>query len=118
MSAVALSEVVPIGEILRKDPRQAWSDQADIGRQWRALGYTEEPDFARACAEFDAFAGILRRFVLKLHFLPAHPGTGLDSIYVRDAACLAPRGFVLCQMGKALRRGEPAAVKEFCRSAE
>ncbi len=112
-----LSEVAPIREILLKDPRQAWSGQADIRGQWKALGYTEEPDFDRACAEYDAFAAILRHFVPEVHLLPVGKGTGLDSIYVRDAACLAPRGLVLCRMGKALRRGEPEAIGEFCRRA-
>ena len=115
MDSRTLSEIAPIREILLKDPRQAWSDQANVRSQWRALGYTEEPDFDRACAEFEAFVEVLRRFAPGVHFLPADTGTGLDSIYVRDAACLAPRGLVLCRMGKPLRRGEPAAVGEFCR---
>ncbi len=117
MDSGRLSEVAPIGEILLKDPRQAWSGQADIRKQWKALGYPEEPDFDRGCAEYDVFAGILRRFVPEIRVLPADTGTGLDSIYVRDAACLTPRGLVLCRMGKTLRRGEPAAIGEFCQRA-
>jgi N-dimethylarginine dimethylaminohydrolase len=117
MNSGTLSEVAPIARILLKDPRQAWSGQADIRGQWKNLGYTEEPDYDRACAEYDAFVGILRRFVPEVHLLPAGRGTGLDSIYVRDAACIAPRGLVLCRMGKALRRGEPEAVGQFCREA-
>ncbi|NTV81837.1 MAG: hypothetical protein HGA24_10510, partial [Candidatus Aminicenantes bacterium] len=39
------------------------------------------------------------------------------SIYVRDAACVAPRGLVLGRMGKALRKGEPRAIRDFCASA-
>ncbi|MGZ5424634.1 MAG: dimethylarginine dimethylaminohydrolase family protein [Candidatus Aminicenantales bacterium] len=117
MNSGTLSEVAPIARILLKDPRQAWSSQADIRGQWKNLGYTEEPDYERACAEYDEFVGILRRFVSEVHLLPAERGTGLDSIYVRDAACIAPRGLVLCRMGKALRRGEPEAVGQFCREA-
>jgi N-dimethylarginine dimethylaminohydrolase len=49
-----------------------------------------------------------------IRFLPVAEGTGLDSIYVRDAACVAPKGVILCRMGKELRRGEPGAVREFC----
>jgi N-dimethylarginine dimethylaminohydrolase len=113
MDTGTLSEVAPIRETLLKDPREAWSDQANIRGQWKALGYTQEPNMDGACAEYDAFAEILRRFVPEVRFLPAAGETGLDSIYVRDAACVGPRGLILCRMGKALRRGEPGAVGEF-----
>jgi arginine deiminase len=113
MTAGAQTEIGPIRMILLKHPREAWRDQENVRRQWQALNYTEEPDFARACDEYDAFAGILGRFVPEVRFLPAAEGTGLDSIYVRDAACVGPRGLVLCRMGKALRAGEPGAVREF-----
>ncbi len=111
------SEITPIGRILVKGPRQAWLDRESVGRQWRALGYTDEPDLGRAAAEHDALLEILGRFVPEIHVLPADDGTGLDSIYVRDAACVAPGGTILCRMGKALRRGEPRAVEAYCRRA-
>ncbi len=118
MDTGALNEVSPMRAVLLKHPRQAWHDQKSVSAQWKALGYTAEPDVARACEEFDAFAAILRRHVSQVRFLPAEPATGLDSIYVRDAACLAPRGVVLGRMGKALRRAEPRAVGAFCAKAE
>lgn len=111
------SEVAPIKSLLLKHPRQAWNDQDDIRRQWKALGYTEEPDLERAVAEYDRFVDILRGFVTDVHCLPADVRTGLDSIYVRDAACVAGRGIVLCRMGKLLRAGEPGAVGDFCAQA-
>lgn len=111
------SEIGPIGALLLKHPREAWLDQNNVGKQWRALGYAEEPDFDRACEEYDAFAGTLRRFVPEIHFLPGDPRTGLDSIYVRDAASVAPRGVILCRMGKPLRREEPRALGEYCAKA-
>ena len=114
MAFGAPSEIGPIREILLKHPREAWHDQENVRRQWQALGYSEEPDLAKACEEYDAFAGILGRFVSEVQKLPADPGTGLDSLYVRDAMCVAPRGIVLCRMGKALRAGEPGAAGEFC----
>jgi N-dimethylarginine dimethylaminohydrolase len=117
MDAGTLSEVAPIREVLLKDLRQAWSDQANIRRQWKALGYAGEPDLAAACDEYDAFVEILQGSVPGIHFLPADGRTGLDSIYVRDAVCVAPRGVILCRMGKDLRRGEPAAIGEFCAGA-
>ena len=114
MAQCVPSEVAPIGSLLLKHPREAWRDRENIRRQWPALSYTGEPDLARACDEYEAFVGILRLSVPDVRFLPFSEGTGLDSIYVRDAACVAPRGVVLCRMGKELRRSEPGAVREFC----
>ena len=111
------SEIAPVRSLFLKHPREAWNDQDDIRRQWKALGYTEEPDLAKAFAEYDRFIDILRGFVTDVHFLPADARTGLDSIYVRDAACVAGRGIVLCRMGKPLRAGEPGAIGDFCAKA-
>lgn len=110
-----LNEVAPIGRVLLKHPRDAWGSQANIRSQWRSLGYTAEPDLERACAEHDAFAEILRRSGAEVSFLPADDRTGLDSIYVRDAAVVAPGGLVLARMGKELRRGEPEALGDHWR---
>jgi len=108
------SEVLPVRTLLLKHPREAWLDQASIRGQWEDLAYVAEPDFAGACAEYDALVSILRLSVPDIRFLPSEPRTGLDSIYVRDAACVAPGGVVICRMGKELRRGEPEAVRSFC----
>ncbi len=111
------SEIASIESLLLKHPREAWLDQGNIGKQWKALGYTEEPDLAKAVAEYDRFVDILRGIVADVHFLPADARTGLDSIYVRDAACVAGRGVILCRMGKPLRAGEPGAIGDFCAKA-
>ena len=110
-------EVGRIGRLLLKHPREAWHGRETVRGQWRALNYTEEPDFGKACAEYDALAGILGRYVGQVRFLPEDGRTGLDSIYVRDAACEAPRGLVIGRMGKAPRRGETDAVRDFCLEA-
>jgi len=117
MAMGARSEIGPIRDVLLKHPREAWIDQGNVRRQWKALGYAEEPDFAKACDEYDAFVEILRRSGLEVRFLPADSRTTLDSIYVRDAACVAPGGVIVCRMGKELRRGEPRAVAELCAAA-
>jgi N-dimethylarginine dimethylaminohydrolase len=41
------------------------------------------------------------------------PGLTLDSIYVRDASIVTPRGVVLCRMGKPARQDEPAAQRRW-----
>ncbi len=114
MNPSSRSEVAPISLVLLKRPREAWLSQRFIRRQWKALSYTEEPDFAKACDEYDRFAGVLRRFIPEVHFLPADARTGLYSIYVRDAACVTEHGVILGRMGKRLRSDEPVAVGEFC----
>ena len=117
MTLDARSETSPMRSLLLKHPREAWLGRENIRDQWKALGYTEEPDLAKAVAEYDRFVDILRGIVTDVRFLPADARTGLDSIYVRDAACVAGRGVILCRMGKPLRAGEPGAVGDFCAKA-
>jgi N-dimethylarginine dimethylaminohydrolase len=111
------SEIQPVTSILLKHPREAWRSQEKVREAWRGLGYAGEPAFARAVEEYDRFVDILRHAVPELHFLPEDRRTGLDSIYVRDAAVTTNRGLVLCRMGKELRRGEPEAVRDFAEGA-
>lgn len=114
MDFKAPSETGPIQGLLLKHPREAWRDRDRVRAEWPALGYAAEPDYDRACDEYDAFVEILQKSTGEVVFLPADVRTGLDSIYVRDAACVTPRGVVLGRMGKELRRGEPEAVGVFC----
>jgi N-dimethylarginine dimethylaminohydrolase len=111
------SETAPIRDLLLKHPKQAWVGQDLVRRQWRELNYTAAPAFDEACAEYDILTGLLGRFAAEVRLLPADGRTGLDSIYVRDAACDAPRGLVIGRMGKPARRGEPEAVRDFCLSS-
>jgi N-dimethylarginine dimethylaminohydrolase len=113
----AQSETAPIRTLLLKHPRQAWLNPGEVRKQWRPLGYTGEPDFARAVDEYDRFVDLLRGSVPGIHFLPEDVRTGLDSIYVRDAALVTERGLILCRMGKELRRGEPEAIGDFARAS-
>jgi len=78
MTPGARSETGPIRSILLKHPREAWLGRENIRDQWKALGYTEEPDLAKAVAEYDRFVDILRGIVTDVRFLPADARTGLD----------------------------------------
>jgi len=109
------SEIDPLRALLLKHPRRAWVGQDNVRDQWRSLRYADEPDFARAVDEYDRFLGILRRTVPEVHFLPEDARTGLDSIYVRDAAIVTKQGIILCRMGKEARRGEPEAIEGFAK---
>lgn len=102
-----LSEVGPLRRVALRRPSESFVDQATLDVQWRPLNYTDRPDFARATAEFESFAEILKAAGAEIDLLPADPTLGIDSIYVRDAAIVSPRGLILCNMGKPARAGEP-----------
>jgi arginine deiminase len=111
------SEIAPVRTLLLKHPRHTWLDQETIRAQWKALRYSEEPDFGRAVEEYERFVDILRGFAADIRFLPGDGRTGLDSVYVRDATLATADGLILCRMGKELRRGEPEAIGEFAKAA-
>ena len=105
----ALSEVGTITEVVLKHAHEAFASQARVDAEWQALGYTRRPDFGRALDEYAAFVDLLDPRHVTLRCLPDAPSVGLDSIYVRDASLVSPRGVILCSMGKAARDAEPAA---------
>jgi len=79
----------PIQHLLLMHPRTAFRSQAHIDRSWRTLHYLDAPDFGRAVAEYDRFAGLLEGFGMALHFLPDDERTTLDALYTHDPAlCL------------------------------
>ncbi len=103
------SEVGTITRLMVKEARHAFRSQAAIAAEWQALNFTAAPDFAHAVDQYESFVGLLRGMDCEIAFLPPADATGMDSIYVRDAAVVCDRGVVLCRMGKPLREGEPAA---------
>ena len=112
----APDETGPLGRVLLKHARDAFGDQDRIDAGWRQLRYLDAPDAGRARAEYDAFAALLAQHGAELHYLPPDTETGLDSIYVRDAAVMTPDGAVLCHMGKAARATEPAVMGRYLAS--
>jgi N-dimethylarginine dimethylaminohydrolase len=107
------SEVGKIQRLLLKHPKQAFIRTENIFRQWEALNYSGAPDFEKALQEYEQLVNLLRQHVPEISFLPPNDHTGLDSIYVHDPALITKNGAILCNMGKALRRGEPAAIGDF-----
>ena len=110
----AQSEIAAVRSLLLKHPRDAWIGQGNVALLWRALNYVSEPDLGRAVAEYEVFVELVRRTGPEIRYLPADPRTGLDSLYVRDAAVATSRGLILGRMGKELRRGEPDALRDYC----
>ena len=116
MRTLMQSEVAPLREVLVKHPRDAFVSPAAIARQWRDLNYLACPDFERAGREFDRLVEILERRGVEVHCLPPDGRVGMDSLYARDASIVCEKGVILCNMGKAQRREEPAAQEDFYRS--
>lgn len=117
MNLLGQSDVAPIQTTLLKHARDAFKDQPNVDEQWEGLGYLGRPDFAGATEEYDRFVELLEGLGVAVHLMPSASRTGLDSMYVRDAAVVCDRGAILCHMGKNARDGEPAAVERVCRRA-
>ena len=109
MPVGSLNEFDRLRHVVMKHPRDAFVDEATIAREWQALNFTAPPDLARAIDEYDALLDIIRASGTEVSCLPARSGTGLDSIYVRDASIVTAAGVVMASMGKQLRSGEPVA---------
>lgn len=102
------SEVRPLKRVLLRHARDAFESNDAISAQWRGLNYLDEPDFDEACREYDAFADLLERLGTEIDWMIGD-GSGLDSMYVRDASIVADGGAILCSMGKGARAAEPQA---------
>jgi len=113
MHAGCQSEIGKIKRLLLKHPREAFVNQKKVQSQWQQLNYLAEPKFEKALQEYESFVKLLNPHVPEIEFLPQNDATGLDSIYVHDPVLITKKGALLCNMGKALRRGEPAAIGEF-----
>lgn len=112
----AQSETGKITRLLLKHARDAFHPDA-VREQWQDLNYLSPPDPALAREEYDAFVTCFEALGIDVHLAPADAATGLDSVYVRDAAVLCDQGAILCTMGKAARRSEPAALEPVLREA-
>ncbi len=107
------SMVGEIRGVLLKRPQEAYVDQGQVAAQWRKLNYFGEPDFATAAAQHESLVKLLGQIGAEITYLPRHEGTGLDSVYTHDPVIVCNKGAILCNMGKAARRGEPEAAGEF-----
>jgi len=113
----AQSEVGRIGRLVLKHARDAFRTPEAIAQEWQSLNFTAPPDYARALDEYVRFVDLVRSSGTEIEWLPKADGTGLDSIYVRDASVVCDRGVILCRMGKAARSAEPSAQEEAFRAS-
>jgi N-dimethylarginine dimethylaminohydrolase len=117
MNETAQSEVGTLRRVLLKHPREAFGAPERIDAEWRTLNFTAAPDLARAIDDYERFTAMLRASGTAIDFLPAAPGTTMDSLFVRDASIVCDRGAILCRMGKPQRAGEPEAQAASLRAA-
>ena len=97
--------VDPLRRVLVRRPDDAFA--VSDAERWH---YTSPPDLAKAQAEHDGLADILRRHGVEVVYHDAAQADRADAIYVFDPAILTDRGALLLNMGKDLRRGEEDAI--------
>ena len=107
MEVGAVSEVGRLVSVVMKHARDAFADEQTIAAQWKPLNFTAAPDYGAAVDEYERLLEILRASGATVHLLPRDAGTTLDSVYVRDASIVSPKGIILCRMGKQTRETEP-----------
>jgi N-dimethylarginine dimethylaminohydrolase len=107
---MTFNEYDPLTRVLLRPAGDAFAGPDRVAAEWRALNFTAPPDVEVGVAQHAAFASLLERAGARVEMLGG-PGLTLDSVYVRDASIVTPRGIVLCRMGKAARQDEPAAQR-------
>lgn len=95
----------PLRRVLVKRPDEAFAVE-DVAR-WH---YASRPDLDEARREHDALVEILTEAGAEVIDHPEPQPDRADAIFVFDPALVTDRGAVILRMGKALRRGEEAAL--------
>ena len=113
MTEIWQSDVHALKRVLMKHVRDAFGTDLQVDNQWQELNYLGRPSLEGALREYEALTSLIQSFGTEILYLPAASGTGMDSLYARDAAIATARGMILCNMGKAARKGEPIAQKAF-----
>ncbi len=101
----AQSMVDPLRRVLVRRPDAAFA--VDDPERWN---YAGRPDLGEAQREHDALVGVLEDAGAEVIFHDATLPKLADAIYVVDPVLITGAGAVVLRMGKALRRGEEAAL--------
>ncbi|HMQ61046.1 MAG TPA: arginine deiminase-related protein, partial [Flavilitoribacter sp.] len=109
MKPTAHNECGKLQSVLIKPVRNAFLRDARIDAEWEMLNYLGRPDLEKAVEEYAVFEQLLRDAGAEVHILPPGENLTMDSLYCRDAAIVTDHGAILCNMGKAARKKEPAA---------
>jgi len=102
-----MNEFGRLTRVAVRRPEEAMVSDTKIDAEWRKLNYHTRPDLALAKREHAAFCALLKGVGAEIVDLPAGAELTMDSLYVRDAAVITPRGIILCNMGKPARADEP-----------
>ena len=106
------SEYGELKSLLLKHPRDAFRSEEYLDDNWQDLNYISKPDYHKAIDDYEKFIEIFTSHDVDVQFLEQDDTTGMDSIYVRDAAIATNEGMLICNMGKEQRKGEPSRQME------
>ncbi len=108
-----LNEYGRLRQVAIRRPEVAFSDDARIDAEWRELNYHARPALGPASEEHRTLEALLSSVGAEIVALGEGEGLTLDSLYVRDALIITPKGLVKCRMGKPARHKEPAINAAF-----
>ena len=112
MKVTSHSEYLKLQKVFIKPARNAFLSQSHLDNQWKALNYLERPNFDIAIEEYETFEKLLTNFNIEIEYFPKGNAVTIDSLYCRDASITTDFGIILCNMGKAGRKNEPASHKQ------
>ncbi len=78
--------------------------------RWREFGYDHRPDLEGTSREFHGFVDALKGEGVEVVVAREPQEGALDAVFVTDPGVMTNGGLVIGRMGKALRRGEEAAL--------
>jgi dimethylargininase len=99
------SMIAPLRTVLVKRPDSTFAVQDPS--VWH---YAARPELRTAQEEHDALVALLRQAGVEVLYHDREQPDHADAIYVFDPALVTDRGAIILRMGKALRRGEEAAM--------
>lgn len=105
----AHSEFGNLKSVFIKNASAAFIDDEHVDTYWAPLNYLGKPIMTDVLKEYAAFEKIFIDQGVDVHYFPQDDSVNMDSIYCRDAAIATHKGMIICNMGKAGRKNEPAA---------
>jgi N-dimethylarginine dimethylaminohydrolase len=97
--------IAPLRTVMVRRPDDTFA--VDDPDRWH---YTARPDLPRAQQEHDSLVATLRAAGIEVVYHDAPQADRADAIFVFDPAIITDAGAVILSLGKALRRGEEAAM--------
>jgi N-dimethylarginine dimethylaminohydrolase len=111
MPHTAHSDIGALKKVFIKSAAAAFISDEHMHDHWYHLNYLGKPDMREALREYAAFENALKENGAEVLYFPEDANVNMDSIYCRDASIATDGGMIICNMGKAGRKAEPAAKK-------